>query len=84
MDSELSDANWEAKADDDMEGTLLRARILPLTITCALRNLQTRLAVSMNASDPSEVDDVLLNAGLFTYPILQASQRLFPEGHNNN
>ena len=39
-------------------------------------DLQTRLAVSRNANDESEVDDSLLNAGLFTYPILQAADML--------
>jgi len=34
---------------------------------------KTRLAVSRNANDESEVDDSLLNAGLFTYPILQSN-----------
>ncbi|KAI0255326.1 tryptophanyl-tRNA synthetase [Lactifluus subvellereus] len=36
----------------------------------------TRLAVSRNANNESEVDDSLLNAGLFTYPILQAADIL--------
>ena len=38
--------------------------------------LQARLAVSRNANDESEVDDSLLNVGLFTYPILQAADIL--------
>ncbi|KAI0046940.1 tryptophanyl-tRNA synthetase [Auriscalpium vulgare] len=37
---------------------------------------KTRLAVSRNANDESEIDDSLLNAGLFTYPILQAADVL--------
>ncbi|KAF8259184.1 tryptophanyl-tRNA synthetase [Lactarius quietus] len=37
---------------------------------------KTRLAVSRNANDESEVDESLLNAGLFTYPILQAADIL--------
>jgi len=40
------------------------------------KRLQTRLAVSRNANDESEVDDSLLNVGLFTYPILQAADIL--------
>ena len=32
--------------------------------------------MSRNANDESEVDDSLLNAGLFTYPILQAADIL--------
>jgi tryptophanyl-tRNA synthetase len=38
--------------------------------------LQSRLAVSRNSNDESEVDDSLLNVGLFTYPILQAADIL--------
>jgi tryptophanyl-tRNA synthetase len=38
--------------------------------------LQSRLVVSRNANDESEVDDSLLNVGLFTYPILQAADIL--------
>ncbi|ETW85145.1 hypothetical protein HETIRDRAFT_101099 [Heterobasidion irregulare TC 32-1] len=37
---------------------------------------KSRLAVSRNANDESEVDDSLLNAGLLTYPVLQAADIL--------
>ncbi|KAI0255329.1 Aminoacyl-tRNA synthetase [Lactifluus subvellereus] len=37
---------------------------------------KTRLTVSRDANSESEVDDSLLNAGLFTYPILQAADIL--------
>ena len=37
---------------------------------------QSRLAASRNARDDSEVDESLLNAGLFTYPVLQAADIL--------
>ena len=37
---------------------------------------QARLAASRNANDESEVDESLLNAGLFTYPVLQAADIL--------
>ncbi|KAG5650936.1 hypothetical protein H0H81_010491 [Sphagnurus paluster] len=37
---------------------------------------KTRLAASRNANDESEVDESLLNAGLFTYPVLQAADIL--------
>ena len=74
MDSELSDTDGEAETDDDLEGTW------PLhtspTVTETRMRFQTRLAVSRNANDESEVDDSLLNAGLFTYPILQAADIL--------
>ena len=38
--------------------------------------IQTRLAASRNANDESEVDESLLNVGLFTYPVLQAADIL--------
>jgi len=37
---------------------------------------KARLAASRNAQDESEVDESLLNAGLFTYPVLQAADIL--------
>lgn len=37
---------------------------------------QSRLATSRNARDESEVDESLLNVGLFTYPVLQAADIL--------
>ncbi|OSD02128.1 tryptophanyl-tRNA synthetase [Trametes coccinea BRFM310] len=37
---------------------------------------KSRLAASRNARDDSEVDESLLNAGLFTYPVLQAADIL--------
>ncbi|THH31872.1 hypothetical protein EUX98_g2310 [Antrodiella citrinella] len=37
---------------------------------------KSRLAVSRNANDESEVDESLLNAGLLTYPVLQAADIL--------
>ena len=40
------------------------------------RSTQARLAASRNANDESEVDESLLNAGLFTYPVLQAADIL--------
>jgi tryptophanyl-tRNA synthetase len=45
-------------------------------MTMTRKRLQARLAVSRNANDESEVDDSLLNVGLFTYPILQAADIL--------
>ena len=41
-----------------------------------IRLTQARLAASRNANDESEVDESLLNAGLFTYPVLQAADIL--------
>jgi tryptophanyl-tRNA synthetase len=74
LDSELSDTDWEAETDDDVEGTWHSAHISNHAMT--RMRLQTRLAASRNANDESEVDDSLLNAGLFTYPILQAADIL--------
>ncbi|TCD64686.1 Tryptophan--tRNA ligase, mitochondrial [Steccherinum ochraceum] len=50
-----------------------------LTPVGKLRRMTTwksRLAVSRNANDESEVDESLLNAGLLTYPVLQAADIL--------
>jgi tryptophanyl-tRNA synthetase len=73
VDSELSDTGRKVEADDDVEGTWL------FTHTSSTKHVydsQTRLAVSRNANDESEIDDSLLNAGLFTYPVLQAADIL--------
>ncbi|OCB91092.1 hypothetical protein A7U60_g1657 [Sanghuangporus baumii] len=37
---------------------------------------RTRLAISRNANDESEVDESMLNTGLLTYPVLQAADVL--------
>jgi tryptophanyl-tRNA synthetase len=37
---------------------------------------QSRLAASRNANDESEIDEGMLNTGLFTYPVLQAADIL--------
>lgn len=50
-----------------------------ITPTGKLRRMTTwkaRLADSRNANDESEVDESLLNVGLFTYPVLQAADIL--------
>ncbi|KAI0927837.1 hypothetical protein AcW1_005255 [Taiwanofungus camphoratus] len=50
-----------------------------LTPMGKLRRMTTwksRLAASRNARDDTEVDESLLNAGLFTYPVLQAADIL--------
>ncbi|KAN0109813.1 hypothetical protein V8E52_008919 [Russula decolorans] len=65
---------------DEVRNHLELAWILScLTPVGKLRRMttwKTRLAVSRNANDESEVDDSLLNAGLFTYPVLQAADIL--------
>ncbi|KAI0303330.1 tryptophanyl-tRNA synthetase [Multifurca ochricompacta] len=50
--------------------------ITPIGKLKRMTTWKSRLAVSRNANDESEVDDSLLNAGLFTYPILQAADIL--------
>ncbi|KAJ6630304.1 hypothetical protein B0H10DRAFT_1774785 [Mycena sp. CBHHK59/15] len=50
-----------------------------ITPTGKLRRMtswKTRLVESRNANDESEVDESLLNAGLLTYPVLQAADIL--------
>jgi tryptophanyl-tRNA synthetase len=38
--------------------------------------LQSKIATARNAKDESEIDEVSLNDGLFTYPVLQAADIL--------
>lgn len=74
MDIELSDAHWKAPADDDLEGTCFTKVIYPLFELTS--PVQGRLAASRNANNESEVDESMLNTGLFTYPVLQAADIL--------
>ena len=67
LDSELSDADRKAEADDDVEGTYTS---LTLIMTKHVYDSQTWLAVSRNSNDESEVDDSSSNAGPFTHPVL--------------
>ncbi|KAG6827819.1 hypothetical protein H0H92_010335 [Tricholoma furcatifolium] len=50
--------------------------ITPIGKLRRMTTWKTRLAASRNANDESEVDESLLNAGLFTYPVLQAADIL--------
>ncbi|TFK66763.1 tryptophanyl-tRNA synthetase [Pluteus cervinus] len=65
---------------DQVRGHTELAWILScLTPVGWLRRMTTwksRLATSRNANDESEVDESLLNAGLLTYPVLQAADIL--------
>jgi tryptophanyl-tRNA synthetase len=72
VDSGLLDTYGKTTQDDYLEGTptLFAMR------TCLMNPSQSRLIASRNVDDPSEVDETLLNAGLFTYPILQAADIL--------
>ncbi|CDO71913.1 hypothetical protein BN946_scf184940.g60 [Trametes cinnabarina] len=57
--------------------TTWKVRVIPLhALAKLLTLLKSRLAASRNARDDSEVDESLLNAGLFTYPVLQAADIL--------
>jgi|SRR6266850_7031118 len=60
-------------------GKFKRMRMWTRKVRCFVHipeQLRAWLAVSKNANDDSEVDDSLLNVGLFTYPILQAADIL--------
>ncbi|EGN96406.1 hypothetical protein SERLA73DRAFT_186141 [Serpula lacrymans var. lacrymans S7.3] len=50
--------------------------VTPLGKLRRMTTWKARLAASRNANDESEVDESLLNAGLFTYPVLQAADIL--------
>ncbi|KAG5640737.1 hypothetical protein DXG03_007366 [Asterophora parasitica] len=50
--------------------------ITPIGKLRRMTTWKTRLAASRNANNESEVDESLLNAGLFTYPVLQAADIL--------
>ncbi|KAH9890499.1 tryptophanyl-tRNA synthetase, partial [Cubamyces lactineus] len=50
--------------------------ITPMGKLKRMTTWKSRLAASRNARDDSEVDESLLNAGLFTYPVLQAADIL--------
>ncbi|KAF9460884.1 hypothetical protein BDZ94DRAFT_1264946 [Collybia nuda] len=65
--------------DDNQDHTELAWLLSCLTPVGKLRRMTTwksRLATSRNANDESEVDESLLNTGLFTYPVLQAADIL--------
>ncbi|KAH7905478.1 hypothetical protein BJ138DRAFT_1175184 [Hygrophoropsis aurantiaca] len=50
--------------------------ITPMGKLRRMTTWKSRLAASRNAGSESEVDESLLNAGLFTYPVLQAADVL--------
>ncbi|KAH9915239.1 tryptophanyl-tRNA synthetase [Epithele typhae] len=50
--------------------------ITPMGKLHRMTTWKSRLAASRNARDDSEVDESLLNVGLFTYPVLQAADIL--------
>ncbi|GLB35594.1 putative class-I aminoacyl-tRNA synthetase family protein [Lyophyllum shimeji] len=50
--------------------------ITPIGKLRRMTTWKARVAASRNANDESEVDETLLNAGLFTYPVLQAADIL--------
>ncbi|RDB19322.1 Tryptophan--tRNA ligase, mitochondrial [Hypsizygus marmoreus] len=50
--------------------------ITPIGKLRRMTTWKSRLATSRNANDESEVDESMLNAGLFTYPVLQAADIL--------
>ncbi|GBE82823.1 Tryptophan--tRNA ligase, mitochondrial [Sparassis crispa] len=65
--------------DDNPNHTELAWILNCITPMGKLRRMTTwksRLAASRNARDDADVDESLLNAGLFTYPVLQAADVL--------
>ncbi|CAA7260953.1 unnamed protein product [Cyclocybe aegerita] len=65
--------------DDNQCHTELAWILSCITPIGKLRRMTTwksRLATARNANDESEIDESMLNAGLFTYPILQAADIL--------
>ena len=72
MAVQLYHTDRQTSTNDNLEGKLYPVSLLILSDTF----LQARLAASRNANDESEVDESLLNAGLFTYPVLQAADIL--------
>ncbi|KAG5721406.1 hypothetical protein E4T56_gene12935 [Termitomyces sp. T112] len=65
--------------DHNLAHTELAWILSCITPVGKLRRMTTwkaRLAASRNANDESEVDESLLNTGLFTYPVLQAADIL--------
>ncbi|KAF8061760.1 tryptophanyl-tRNA synthetase [Lyophyllum atratum] len=50
--------------------------ITPIGKLRRMTTWKSRMAASRGANDESEVDETLLNAGLFTYPVLQAADIL--------
>lgn len=72
MAPQLHHSLGKAEANDYVEGVDTHT----FSAVKSLTRLQTRLAASRNANDESEVDDSMLNAGLFTYPVLQAADIL--------
>ena len=54
-----------------MEGAIFLVRL-----EWVLMFLKSRLAAARNSGSEDEVDESLLNAGLFTYPVLQAADVL--------
>lgn len=71
MDIELSYAHGQTSSDDYMEGMLSSRLIMMLPDDIMIS--QSRIAASRNTSDEDAVDESSLNAGLFTYPVLQAA-----------
>uniref|UniRef100_A0A8H7XZN9 Tryptophan--tRNA ligase, mitochondrial n=1 Tax=Psilocybe cubensis TaxID=181762 RepID=A0A8H7XZN9_PSICU len=59
-----------------VELTWILSCLTPVGKLQRMTTWKSRLATSRNSNDESEVDESMLNAGLFTYPILQAADIL--------
>ncbi|KAI9508816.1 hypothetical protein F5148DRAFT_837354 [Russula earlei] len=76
IDSQRSIIFHQDQVQNHTELAWILSCMTPIGKLKRMTTWKTRLAVSRNANDESEVDDSLLNAGLFTYPILQAADIL--------
>lgn len=73
VDFDLPHSNRKIKTNDDLEGDLYQ---LSRLVCCSLMNMKSKLATARNANPESDVDDSMLNLGLFSYPVLQAADIL--------
>ena len=74
LDIDLPHSHWKIKTNDDLEGN---PHTLPRPLHRNLTNtLKSKIATARNANSESEVDDSMLNLGLFSYPVLQAADVL--------
>ncbi|PAV23417.1 tryptophanyl-tRNA synthetase [Pyrrhoderma noxium] len=76
LDPEKSIIFHQDDNQDHVELAWLLNCIAPFGKLRRMTTWKSRLAVSRNANDESEVDESILNTGLFTYPVLQAADIL--------
>ncbi|KAL5533490.1 MSW1 [Sanghuangporus sanghuang] len=76
LDPERSIIFHQDQNPDHAELAWLLNCITPFGKLRRMTTWKSRLAISRNANDESEVDESMLNTGLFTYPVLQAADVL--------